>query len=150
MMRFKTSPRYLDRLNKKAVFVTFTDSSWHNEPTDSAEADYFGCTLRVSFPNSRRPDLLERFNTFCLELFATDQQGCYQQLDYPPFDQEYGTLAAAANAINAYIRSRPFTILRHERGKYQLLDPAGYDYSGEYLTLAEAKRACAGNFKLKT
>ena len=49
-MRTKQNYRLLARLNRKAVFVTFKDASWHNELCDTAEAFYFGSLISLSFP----------------------------------------------------------------------------------------------------
>lgn len=150
-MRRKTNDRFLARLNRNAVFVRFDDTTHPNENTDSAEAEYFGKVISVSFPNASRQvlDDKECYTTFYLRLYDVDQYGCYDLLEYKPFEQDFATLREALSAINLYIRSRPFTIIKCDRGNYVLLNPFNADYIGEYLTLRDAKRICKHNFNLK-
>lgn len=49
-------------------------------------------------------------------------------------------------AINKYIKSRPFTIIAYNRGQHRLLDPNGMDYIGQYVTLKDVKRTAFYNY----
>lgn len=150
MSRFKNTPQLLQQLNEAAVFVHFEDTSWHNEPTDSAQAGYFTDMISISFPNATKKDAdnVDTYASFYLQLFMADAQGLYEKKPYPPFDNDFDTLEEAAGAVNAYIRSRPFKIIDYGGGLYQLLDPEGMDYIGDFIGLVDAKRTCCNNFIL--
>ncbi|HEK22053.1 MAG: hypothetical protein C0191_04625 [Mucilaginibacter sp.] len=69
------------------------------------------------------------------------------------FNNSYFDKAPLASAIksmilfiNEYLRSRPFTIVKYELGKYQLLDPNGMDYIGQYVSLIDAKKTSFYNY----
>jgi|GEM_PF-2222335 len=149
-MRRKINEHYLSSLNRRAVFVKFEDTTWHNENTDSAEADYFGEVINVSFPNAGKRIVgdEECFTMFYLTLYRIDEQNCYEKIPYDPFEMEFETIAEVIGAVNAYIRSRPFMIRWEGRGKYLLLDPNGANYTGEYVTLKDAKRTSRYNYEL--
>ncbi|MES2454797.1 MAG: hypothetical protein V4594_04625 [Bacteroidota bacterium] len=149
-MRRKINESYLLRLNRKAAFVQFKDTTWCNENTDSAEAEYFSEVVSLSFPNAskQRPDDEECYTTFWLRLYGTDEKGCYQQMEYEPFERELDTLSQVIELVNTYVRSRLFRIIWQQHGKYLLLDPNGLNYTGELISLTDAKRTCQFNFLL--
>lgn len=147
-MRTKTNQIWLARLNSEAIFVQFTDTTWHNEPTDSAKASYFGREIYVSFPNATKPDPEdpESFVSFTVEIYSDDKNSNTHYLMDQKGSVDFENFEEMLQAINNYICSRPFTILKHSKEKYRLLDPAGFDYVGEYITLADAKKTCGYNF----
>lgn len=149
-MRFEHTAQLLQQLNAAAVFVHFQDSSWRNEPTDSAEAGYFGEKISICFPNATDEDAdnVDTYASFYLQLFKIDAEGLYEKRDYPPFEEDFDTLEKAAGAVNAYIRSRPFKIVDYGGGLFQLIDPEGMDCIGDFVGLADAKRTSCNNFIL--
>jgi len=49
----------------------------------------------------------------------------------------------------AKTEDKPFTISKYGRAKYKLLDPFGFDYIGEYVTLSDAKQTSGNNYKME-
>ncbi|MBE9599869.1 hypothetical protein [Pedobacter sp. MC2016-24] len=150
-MKRKSNDVYLARLNRKVIFAKFEDTTWHNENTDSAEAEYFGKIINISFPNSTKLviDDPECYISFWLTLYDLDAEGNYEQIPYSPFDREFLSYNETLVAINDYIRTRPFSIVWQSRGRYRLLDPNGIDYTGELVSLKDARKTSSHNYKMK-
>lgn len=50
--------------------------------------------------------------------------------------------------LTLFRQKHPFTISTHSRGRHQLLDPDGFEYCGEYITLRDARRTSEGFYKM--
>ena len=50
--------------------------------------------------------------------------------------------------LTQFRQEHPFTISTYGHGRYQLLDPDGFDYCGEYVTLRDARRTSEGFYKM--
>ncbi|MCD8739057.1 hypothetical protein LT679_00460 [Mucilaginibacter roseus] len=56
------------------------------------------------------------------------------------------TINKLTDHLRNFTTDHPFHIVRYQRGHYRLLDPDGFDYIGQYVSLKDAKRTCKGNF----
>ncbi len=106
------------------------------------EAEYFDSKTQLLFFVS---DSTKRIKTGCLKITNDKNQ--------PINEMEINTsrLSSAVKtislAITEYIRSKPFTIVKHHRGEYKLLDPNGMDYIGQYVTLKDAQKTSCYNYQ---
>ncbi|MBB6271827.1 hypothetical protein HDF26_002284 [Pedobacter cryoconitis] len=152
-MSTKSSSKYLKQLNRESVFVTFENAWWFWDFTDSVEADYFGMSIKVWFPNCIKsdPDDLEQVDTFSVEVFDPEKEKtdmCF--VKNQAGEQEFGSITKAIEVVNAYIQSRPFTIKLDQDQQYKLYDPNGQVFGeGGLLSLEQAMHLCDYNFNLE-
>lgn len=136
------------KLNRQVVFLKFECSACDNCHCDYAVADYFDYTLKVTLPK------LTKFKGNKACLFSVELTSIYEKEEVKRLltdiggQSQWNSLKDVIDAVNQYVQSRPFTIVKYSKGQYILLDPNGFDYIGEYVTLADAKRTCGHNFKL--
>jgi hypothetical protein len=64
-------------------------------------------------------------------------------------DGECYSYSTAIMLFNNWIKKNPFTIVKFKPGQYQLLDPNGMDYIGEFVKLKDAKNTCDNNFVIR-
>ncbi len=107
------------------------------------EAEYFDSKIQLLFYVS---DSTKRIKTGRLKITNDKNQ--------PINEMEINTsrLSSAIKTISLviteYISSKPFTIVKHHRGEYKLLDPNGMDYIGQYVTLKDAQKTSCHNYQL--
>jgi len=145
----KRVEKLLNRLNRKAIFVHFEDYPYFfTEDYEVASAMYFGVEILITFPNT--PAEIERnqegSEDYCIQLNLEQWTGD-QESPFELWDKEAFNFKHAVQIINDYIRSRPFTLIKKSRGRYDLLDPNGQPYRVD-VDLKQAKLLTAGNLKI--
>ena len=106
-------------------------------------ADYFGTEITVCFEPSR---IAGRQLFQCvLKIDGGDK------IQFDPMALNFKNInriaIVIAGSINNYLRVRPFTIQKFGSGAYRLLDPNGFDYIGQYVTLRDARRTSCNNYR---
>jgi len=146
-MRSKRTQKLLDRLNRQVICLTFTDDTSLMEVSDSAVTTYFGYQIGVSFPNSSTEIKrnAECQPLFYVQLIELQDNEFWDYTDSTFFGDGFFTLSEVVTAINQYIRSRPYTILRKKPGIYALLDPLGHLVERD-ISLARARALCDHNY----
>lgn len=58
------------------------------------------------------------------------------------------TAQEVVKQLALFRQKHPFTISTYGHGRHQLLDPDGFDYCGEYVTLRDARRTSEGFYQM--
>ena len=105
------------------------------------EADYFGSVIQIEIKLAKsRKHILQS------HISITNEYGQLEMdkiLNHQNTDSLFNKVVIA---INSYVKSRPFIIIRYLPGQHKLLDPNGMDYIGQYVTLKDAKKSSCYNY----
>lgn len=136
----KATLKTLNRLNRKIIYCDF-DLVQSDGFVHSFETEYFGFDIKVIMIETIRGGcvltvFVENWlnKVADLQLLSTEDRFIFENVD------------SVIAVLNEFITEHPFTIIRYSRGCYRLLDPNGYDHTGEYVTKQDAMRTSDNNF----
>lgn len=124
-----------DFFNKTSDLLQFAGNSGD---TNMLEADYFDDEITLTLNQAS-----DRPSRPAYRLVITHHSGARAVFAAPA--NRKGSILLR-KIIFHHIGTRPFSIIQHARGLYRLLDPNGFEYIGEYVTLKDAKHTCRNNF----
>lgn len=136
----------LGQLNAKTAFITFEED---NADQTLFVAEYFSYNVvcKINIPEEFDSSDFLTSGSFSLTIQKEFYLGTMTNntVEILPVLEVKG-LAAVIKYVNSFIKLVPFKIVKHSRNQYQLLDPEGMDYIGEYVTFKDAKSTCFNNF----
>jgi len=149
-MRTYKNEALLRKLNKNVVFIKFEDVTLPNDLVESIMCDYFGMNIKILLPYCCTTNCIKLI--FGFFIVAEDYSSRPQQISFMKSSDdknEFHKVEDVIKMVNEYVLSRPFQILKWGTGKYKyiLLDPNGLNYTGEYVSLTDAKRTCDFNYR---
>lgn len=118
---------------------------------EELEADYFDDMLNVVIPLTLNKSKLSIDHSLLPYVEVTSPKDRLIMKIYPStynVNTQRKLLIQICEIIQQHLRSRPFTIHPFNPSEFQLLDPNGMDYIGQYVTLADAKRTSGYNYLL--